>query len=411
MIASPWDAFEAIPPPDKNEHVLVIGAGLAGCWFSRLIAERGIRVRLLDPRPTAGNGASGNCAGIVKPYVTRQSSSAMAFHVEAWQFLLQQLEQLQLAAHCHFTDCGVMQLTRNLYPESEHYQALDAIQGSRLAGVPINCDSIFFARSGWLNPSLLCRELINHSLIEFRTGVQVDAISLQDFAGDFQSWELKCRQTESEASRHVVIASGFQVTQFTQTSALPVTPARGQISRFRLKRNTPALQTVINGRHYAIPDDRAVVTGATFERDISDDQVRAADHATNLASLKTLLPDLGVNPVAVDGSAGVRATTPDRMPLVGPVPDFDDVAHAYASIHHGRALSEYPALPHWPGLYVMAGFGSRGIVTTPLAAQALAEFICDEHPHADNTVFRRWASLLNPVRFQIRNLKRPRRYT
>ena len=55
-----------IPAPD-DRHVLVIGAGLAGCAISERLAARGWRVDLFDRHTAPAGEASGNLAGIVRP--------------------------------------------------------------------------------------------------------------------------------------------------------------------------------------------------------------------------------------------------------------------------------------------------------------------------------------------------------
>ena len=67
----PWFAA---PEHEPLDSVTVIGAGLAGCHTAFEIARRGHKVVLLDSADTVAGGASGNTAGIVKPFVTRNRS-------------------------------------------------------------------------------------------------------------------------------------------------------------------------------------------------------------------------------------------------------------------------------------------------------------------------------------------------
>ena len=54
------------------------------------------------------------------------------------------------------------------------------------------------------------------------------------------------------------------------------------------------------------------------------------------------------------------------------------------------------------GLYLSTGHGSRGLTSTPLAAQLLASRICGEAP----PVSRELSAALSPARFLIRQLQR-----
>lgn len=83
-----------------------------------------------------------------------------------------------------------------------------------------------------------------------------------------------------------------------------------------------------------------------FGRDSdSDSAVISEDDVSNRSGLDNLLPSLRVQPTAIEAYPGVRATTSDRLPLVGPLHDFERSALAYADLKHGRKLETYPLLP------------------------------------------------------------------
>jgi len=109
--------------------------------------------------------------------------------------------------------------------------------------------------------------------------------------------------------------------------------------------------------------------------------VRLADHRHNLARAAQLgmcRPDMATrDPLALAGRVGWRATTPDRLPLVGPPVDRTAFGAARQS---GRPRLD--GLRHVPrcqdarhGLFVYSGLGSRGITSAALGAQVLAAWI------------------------------------
>ena len=102
------------------------------------------------------------------------------------------------------------------------------------------------------------------------------------------------------------------------------------------------------------------------------------------------------------GWAGSRAKTLDHVPLVGPVPHVAKFKKQFAAL----ALDGRKFIPHggeyWPGLYVCAGFGSRGLTSIPLAAEYLAASICGE----PEPISQRMAQSLSPARFVVKALKR-----
>lgn len=401
----------------STRQFVIVGSGLAGCWTARLLAERGIPVSIVDRHAQVANGASGNPAGIVKPYVTRSPCLAMNFHELAHRYLLRQLDHLQLATSSGFQACGVLQLIQRNYPDSIYYQQLDAASATARAGFPIHSHAIEFVQSGWLNPQALCRSLLEHHLIDTHFGVSVSALGRTMNPGveaQVANWALNLSDGQVMNADRVILACGEALDLVPAAQHLPLIPAQGQISRFALAPRTASPHCVINGTHYVIPDGDSVLVGATFKRDCVDSTVTQEDHALNRSGLQQLLPGLSVNPEAIAGYAGIRATTPDRLPAVGPVPDFNAAARSYADLRHGRTNAHYPALPLIDDLFLIAGLGSRGIVTAPLCAHLLVELLIGTTEKTDKPLdpanhtgrWQDWASLINPVRFLIRNLKR-----
>lgn len=389
------------------EPVMVLGAGLAGCWTARLLAEHGVPVRLIDSHDEVAQSASGNPAGIVKPYVTRTPCLAMDFHVAAHQFLLQQLDSKpdlhqSTTREAFFNDIGVLQLVEQAYPDSAHYDSVSRVEAQSLAGIAMAGGALHFTDSGWLNPGELCRCLVRHPGITLTNGCTISGIDRIQGPSQKACWQLTTAEGKQYQTRRLVLACGSALNGFQQTRALPITAARGQISRFRLTDETPRPQCVINGKHYIIPDGDTVLVGATFDRGIVDERVNLQDHSRNLSGLQQTAPSLRVHETAVAGYAGVRATTPDRLPMVGPAPDTEQIASVYADLKHGRPLHQLPALPCHEGLYLLGGLGSRGIVSAPLAANILTRLMMQ--PRTES--WTRWGPLLNPARFQIRDMKR-----
>jgi tRNA 5-methylaminomethyl-2-thiouridine biosynthesis bifunctional protein len=407
----PWNSFEHAAPavkPDiggapKNQveaqKLAIIGAGLGGCWLARTLADRGVSVGLIDQYGCAAQGASGNPAGIVKPFVTRAPCHAMQFYSLAHNYLLEQLKKPDLLA-AGFQPCGVAQLVHRAYPTSEQYQCLGMAQTDLQVGHSSHCQSIYFSASGWLNPQALCESLIDHPLITRHFNHKIIACKRSNALNNPPIWSLSFEKQQQLECTHLVLANGESLSMLPETQHLPLVPARGQLSRFELNSHSPAPRCVVSGKHYVIPDGKTVLVGASFQRDIVHRSVLQHDHEQNRLGLSRLLPALSVNPIAIAGYAGVRATTPDRLPVIGPAPDSHECKQAYAKLHHGNPNKQYAPLPTIKGLYLLGGFGSRGIVTAPIGAKLLADHLMGED------TLDAWAPLVNPARFLIRQLKR-----
>ncbi len=83
------------------------------------------------------------------------------------------------------------------------------------------------------------------------------------------------------------------------------------------------------------PVDGFAVAGASYDIGDDDPGMRADSNAGNLDRLARILPgaETSFDPRALGGRVGFRAVTPDRLPMIGPVPGMEGVhgAFAYAS--------------------------------------------------------------------------------
>ena len=179
------------------------------------------------------------------------------------------------------------------------------------------------------------------------------------------------------------------------------------------------------GHGYAIPvrktsspADAWLQIGATFQRGISGQTVIADDNSSNIASLGSLFAGAITGPQTAalaerpgtTAWAATRATTPDRLPCVGAVPDAGFYAAHYHDLQHGRHPHRYPVARYVPGLYLNTGHGSRGLLTTALAADMLAAIIAGVDPSSTETAPKhavsRFNELLHPARFWIRQFRK-----
>jgi len=151
-------------------------------------------------------------------------------------------------------------------------------------------------------------------------------------------------------------------------------PVRGQVSLAAWDDKIPA--AIWGG--YAIPTVDGLMFGATHDRDERSEAVRSEDHARNLDLLAEGRPALAAalrdRPLA--GRAGVRAVTPDFLPLAG-------------------------AAEGAQGLYLLTGLGSRGFCAAPLLADHVAALALG----APSPLPKSWQQIVDPHRFSVR-LKR-----
>jgi tRNA 5-methylaminomethyl-2-thiouridine biosynthesis bifunctional protein len=186
----------------------------------------------------------------------------------------------------------------------------------------------------------------------------------------------------------VILAGGAGAGDFPQAARLPLARLRGQVSHIDAG-TLPALPLVLCREAYLTPASNGICcAGATYDTD-PDPALRQASHDENLAKLRALLSDpRAAEGAPMAGRVGFRTVAPDRLPLVGGLPDFDAAG----------GTERLRDVPRYPGLFGLLGYASRGLTWAPLAAELLAARLEGEPlPLESNLV-----DALDPARFVLR---------
>lgn len=426
----PW----YIPSPRGNcsshednadiKHAAVIGGGIAGCTAAHALAVRGWQVTIYEKSGALGAGASGNPQGIIYPRLSTEKSSLSVFNLAALLFACRFYERFWNASkpenRTQFGQrCGVLvlpekladqklfrRIAHNFRNNTELVSLLNTNQIQSISGIFLNADSaLYFPGPGWIKPEAVCRSLGNHTNIKF-THADIGQLDWDDLNGN---WILTNKNdAQSYSYKTVILATGYQLRNFDVSHHLPVKAVRGQVSIASATKASRHLRVVICGSGYIAPVWQDSHTfGATYNPDTNTPDVRHIDHENNMAQLNTtdsaLLPLLDhPNTGTLEGRVGIRCTTPDYLPIVGPAPKLENFLGDYAELRRD-ARADIPVLgSHWPGLYIHSGFGSRGFNYAPLTAELLANMINNEVP----ALPRELQIALHPARFIIRDLKR-----
>jgi tRNA 5-methylaminomethyl-2-thiouridine biosynthesis bifunctional protein len=284
-------------------------------------------------------------------------------------------------------------------------RVLDPALAATFLGIDQPSAGYWFPRSGWLRPGAVCRSLASHPCIrlveqcgEIRLSAIDDGWRASDAAG--RAWEASC----------AVIAAGTASTRVAGLEWLPLQSIRGQTTRLPSGGDLGRLRAALCHEGYIAPARAGMhCIGATFNLDDTDPAQRLQDHQRNLAALARAVPAwqgiLGqCDSAALDGRVGFRCASPDYLPVVGPVPDRSAFLRDFAALgNNARQVIPVRGEYH-PGLFLSTAHGSRGLTSTPLAAELLASQICLEPPPLSRELCR----ALAPARFIIRDLSRNR---
>jgi tRNA 5-methylaminomethyl-2-thiouridine biosynthesis bifunctional protein len=398
------------PAPHSRRQVVVIGGGLAGTSTAHALARRGWPVTLLESGETLASGASGNPQGMLYTKLSPERGTLAQFALASYLHALDHYRQLQrdgTLPDAVARWCGVLQLEtdprlREAFSEQGDWvRGVTAAEAADLAGISVAKEALWFARAGWLRPAQLCAALAAHPLIEVLTDTRVTALTRAD-----DTWQVATTRGDLLAGI-VVIATANDATALAPTAELPLRPIRGQITVVPADNVTAQPRCVICHDGYLAPDGGGLTIGATFDQRDSDASLRSEDHRRNLQALQGALPGLLRDDVfdrldALEGRVGFRCTTPDYLPIVGPVADTPLLRERFAALAR-NARSPVAADSAWlSGLYVNVGHGSRGMTSTPICAELLAALIAGE----PRPLPRPLQQALSPARFAIRDLIR-----
>lgn len=407
----PWYARPARPSGPRS--ALVIGGGMAGCASAASLAARGWQVTLVERHGALAEEASGNPQGVLYLKLSAHGTALSRLIVSGFGHTRRLIERLQ--AGTQWSACGVLQLGFDETETQRQAQlaaafpasllrVLDQSAAQAVAGVGLPAGGLFFPEAGWVHPPALCRLLAQHPNIRVVTGRQV---RLQRDADGWSAWH---GDEKLAAAPVAILATAAQVRDFEGASSLPLKRIRGQITRLPATATSEALRTVVCAEGYVAPARGGEHTlGASFDFKRTDTEPSLEEHLGNLELLAEISPDLGqrlgvatLDPATLEGRAAFRCTTPDYLPLVGPLAERAAFAKAYAIL--GKDARQVPDTPcPWlDGLYLNSAHGSRGLVTAPLAGELLAAWLDDEPLPLPRSV----AEACHPNRFFLREVVR-----
>ena len=343
-MAVPFWLEEPAPPLlsaalDGPADVAIVGGGVTGCSCALTLARRGLRVRLYEARTIAG-GASGRNGG----FALRGGS--MAYHDaigafghaatrELWALTETALTTMQALAGDAFRQTGSLRLAADgaeLDEVRAEFEALreDGFETEWLDELPPQLDQfaggLRHVPDGAIQPARWVRRLAAQAAsagAELREHTRV--ASLDDL----------------DAATVVIATDGYTRGLLPELDAA-VRPVRNQVVV-----TEPLDELLFPLPHYArygfdywhqTPDGRLVVGG---RRDGDEAENTAEEALTPVIQerLEAFVGDLtGAAPAITHRWAGIFGSSPDGLPLVGPVPRHPGLWVAAGYAGHGNVL-------------------------------------------------------------------------
>ncbi|MAZ76361.1 MAG: bifunctional tRNA (5-methylaminomethyl-2-thiouridine)(34)-methyltransferase MnmD/FAD-dependent 5-carboxymethylaminomethyl-2-thiouridine(34) oxidoreductase MnmC [Micavibrio sp.] len=344
MLVGSYEGGEKEVRSSRPKKVAVIGGGLAGTACAYTLKQYGFVPVIYEASSSLASGASGNAVGLFNTRFAALRDTESEFFNSAYAQIIRTAKQAD-AIDYHVT--GTLHLVNNETKEQrydkmfknwhwheDHIQLLSKEQASEVAGVELDHRALYLIDAGALCPAKLCEFYargidvhLNHK-VESLTDIEADAYVLANAFG----------------------AKDLTDQFLSEVDGLPVYNVRGQVSIVDSSERLKHLKAnICYGGYVSTSASGQQVVGSTFKKWINHTDVLDEDDQENIKYLKDSISALSKEMMNIKGArAGMRLSSQDHFPIVGKVPELDNV---YSSV----------------------AFGSHGIVGSIAAAHLIAD--------------------------------------
>ncbi|KDB08357.1 FAD dependent oxidoreductase [Burkholderia sp. lig30] len=347
---------------------IVIGAGIVGAACAHELAQRGLRVLVLDD---ASGGATGAGMGHLVAMDDNAAELALShYSIGLWNGL-----RVQMPDACAYRNCGTLWLAADAHEMDLAREKQATLAGRGIAGELLGADALAalepMLRAGLggalkiPGDGILYAPVTANWLLHRHTGVTLRRAKAVAVAGG----SVTLAGGEMLRAERVVVANG--VAARVLLPELPLRPKKGhllitdrypgQVSHQLVELGYAASAHASDGTSVAFnvqprPTGQLLI-GSSRQFDTEDPRVEAPVLARMLRRAVGYLPALAdLN--GIRAWTGFRAASPDGLPLLG----------------------EHPAQP---GLWLAVGHEGLGVTTAPGSARLLAAQMFGERPEID----------------------------
>ena len=362
-----------------SADVVVVGGGIIGLSVAWSLRGQGASVLVLE-RGQVGGQATGAAAGMLAPLAEAKVAGPFVTlglaSLRRYPAFIEALRE-ETSMDAELTGPGMLRTANGeaeaaaLNREFVWQQALDLpmewLSGAEVRklepSLTANIEAAILSPvEKHVEPSRLARAL---ALANVRRGVRIlEGTPVSGFAKTSKKVTGVHTPGGILSCGHVVIAGGA----WTETIGswlevdLPIFPVRGQILALSCL-PPPLRHTLYAHTGYLVPKaDGRLVVGATEDRAGFDARPTAQGINSMLTFAVQQIPSLGEAPFE-SAWAGLRPASEDRLPILGP-------------------------LPGWENAHVATGHYRNGILLAPITGEILAQELLHDSPHPLLSSFR-----------------------
>jgi glycine/D-amino acid oxidase-like deaminating enzyme len=330
------------------KDALVIGFGIAGLSVAKQLE---LRNKSFDIIADDSQQSSKVAGGVLNPVALKRYNLAWKADLlmpEAISFYSKFNSESQTN---HFDQIPVFKLfssieDQNNWSVASDQPKLEPFLNPEIQSLDLPVHPNFKAGEVQQSHLLHLKSLIEAQISNYKAKHQFTSDSFDYNEVEFEASHIKYK---GNSYNFLIFCEGFGIAKNSFFNWLPVYGNKGEYLIFKSE-DLKANERILKSRHFIIPlGDHVYKYGATYSREQLDDVPTEEARAELESKLSEMINcDFEV----IDQLAGVRPTVRDRKPILGQHPEHDR-------------------------MYVLNGFGSRGVMAAPQLSRMLVEHIFD----------------------------------
>lgn len=309
-------------------YAAVFGAGICGTAISNALCKRNKKILLIDP--FVSENAPGAPAGLVNPATGLRAKLSWRAEV-CYGALRSQLKELikESGRDDLILESGVARpaITKKLaknfkksldkyeWPEGwirwmdkEEISYLNPEIAPNFGGLFLDCGFTVY---------------VDRYLNTYRRYLRKKGVLCKYEKADYRyhesenNFHINLKDGSVLSADHLIVAAGYQTPEFEEWSHLPLEGVKGQIVRFESEEDLN-WQHAVSAKGYSMRrGKRELIVGATYEHNFENLQTTGEAFERIKNKLSKMLPNIPQKVKKKDQMAGVRVTTPNRLPVIG----------------------------------------------------------------------------------------------
>lgn len=381
----------------RSGDVLVVGAGIAGAATAAALRRMGRTVRVLSSE--LHECASEVPVAILSPRFIKDTSPHAAFLTTSTAHALARQE-----IKSNLLDPSGLTLHPSPEMDEKRMVATEAMLNWPTSWLRQDGKSQKFDKSGTVKSAEVLAALLDD--IEMVSG------TVKQMQNHADHWSVTLTDGSKLKASNIVIAAGMGCKDIEATADLPIIANRGQVGIFDAEKLCELPPETHSFGGYLSPEytdggKTVRLLGSSFTKWPTSDTTwnvpRAEDRQHYIGRLNTATGSCISDDIEAEYQwIGLRATTSDHFPLVGPVPDWDAFKEHIAPYKYDTNIKLSGDTPYQKGLFVLTGMGSKGYQHAFLSAEVIASMItgtASPIPHDQEKV-------IAPARFLVKNTAR-----